>query len=220
MTVQEAYIQYELKKGKNATTTGISSSRGLFVRQFNEAQDKWTEFHLQSRGVDDVRYIQHLLVLDKNIPASSNLYDHYNFSLPKDYLDTADVRAIASQGECKNKKLFLQEIRTEDLNIKLQDPYLKPSFKWRESLYTVNSNQISIYTDGTFTVDNILLNYYRYPKRIALINPNDPESDFTSISVIEWDDKSALRIISLAAGEFDMNNLNERFQIQNLRTQK
>lgn len=220
MTVQEAYIQYELKRGKNATTTGLTSSRGLFVRQYNEAQNKYTEFHLQNRGIDDVRYIQHLLVLDKRILASSSLYDHYNFDLPKDYLDLADARAIASKGECKDKKLFLYEVKTEDLTAKLHDNFYKPSFKWRESLFTVNSNQLSVYTDGKFTIDQILLNYYRYPKQISLIDNNDPESNFSNSSIIEWDDKSAQRIISLAAGEFDMNNMNERFQIQQLRTQK
>lgn len=217
--VEEAYLKYKQKIEKNVTNDGISSSRGSFVLQFNEAQNKWIEFHLQQRGVDDVRYIENFLVLDKKIPYSSKLYDHYNFLVPKDYLDLADARALASTKNCNNKEIHLFEIRTENLNSILQDEFNKPSFKWREAPMTVNSNTISVYTDG-FTVDNLLLNYYRYPKQIRLINPSNPESKFDETHNIEWDAKSLDRIISLTAGEFDMNNLDQRFQIQNLRTQK
>jgi hypothetical protein len=208
-----------MKIEKNITNDGVSSNRGSFVIEFNEAQNKWIEFHLQQRGVDDVRYIQGFLVLDKKIPHSSKLYDHYNFLLPKDYLDLADARAIASTNSCKSKEINLFEIKTENLNSILQDEFNKPSFKWREAPFTVNSNSISIYTDG-FSVDELLLNYYRYPKQIKLLNPSDPESKFDETHNIEWDDKSLDRILSLTAGEFDMNDSNPRFQIQNTRAQK
>lgn len=217
--VEEAYLKYKQKIEKNVTNDGISSSRGSFVLQFNEAQNKWLEFHLQQRGVDDVRYIENFLVLDKKIPYSSKLYDHYNFLLPKDYLDLADARALASNKVCNNVEISLFEIRTENLNSILQDEFNKPSFKWREAPMTINSNTASVYTDG-FSVEQLLLNYYRYPKQIALQNPLDPESKFDENQNIEWDTKSLDRIISLSAGEFDMNNLDQRFQIQNLRTQK
>lgn len=217
--VEEAYLKYKQKIEKNVTNDGISSSRGSFVLQFNEAQNKWLEFHLQQRGVDDVRYIENFLVLDKKIPYSSKLYDHYNFLLPKDYLDLADARALASNKVCNNIEISLFEIRTENLNSILQDEFNKPSFKWREAPMTINSNTASVYTDG-FSVEHLLLNYYRYPKQIALKNPSDPESKFDENQKIEWDTKSLDRIISLSAGEFDMNNLDQRFQIQNLRTQK
>lgn len=219
MSVEKAYLKYKIKIEKNATNDAISSNRGSFTITFNEAQNKYLEFHLQQRGVDDVRYIEKFLILDKDIPYTSKLFDHYNFKLPQDYLDLSDVRAKASLKDCKNKDINLFEIRTENLNSTLQDEFNKPSFKWREAPFTVNSNTISVYTDG-FSVDKILLNYYRYPKQIALVNQLDPESTFDENQNIEWDDKSLDRIISIAAGEFDMNDSNARYQVQNLRAQK
>lgn len=220
MLIEQSYLKFKQKVEKNVTNDSISTSRGNFVLLYNETQNKFIEAHLQQRGVDDVRYIQNFLILDKKIPYSSKLYDHYNFKLPADYLDLADVRALASTSNCSNTELNLFEIQTENLNAILQDEFNKPSFKWREAPYTVNSNTVSIYTDGNFTVDNILLNYYRYPNQIKLIDPQNPESRFDETSKIEWDDKSLDRIISLSAGEFDMNEMNQRLQVQNLRAQK
>ena len=83
-TIEQTYIKYKNKVEKNITNDGISTDRGRFILTFNEAQNKWIEFHLQQRGVDDVRYIQNFLVLDKKVPYSSKLEDHYNFLLPKE----------------------------------------------------------------------------------------------------------------------------------------
>lgn len=218
--IELAYESYLLKVEKNAVNDGISTSRDRFVIAFNEAQNKFTEFTLQNRKVDDVRYIEHLLILDKKILTSSKTSDHYNFPLPKDYLDIATVRGLGSQDTCKGQKLDLFEVQTENLPDILNDEDNKPSFKWREAPYTIASNLVNVYTDNTFSVDEILLSYYRYPTQIALIDPYNPESNFDETIVIDWDAKSLDRIISLTAGEFDMNINNPRFQLQNTRAQK
>jgi len=217
--VEDSYQKYLQKVEKNGTNDNTSTDRGRFVNLFNENQNKWEEIHLQNRGVDDVRYIQKFLILDYKISTSSLIFDHYNFKLPKNYLDLADARAKAKQGKCSDY-IDLFELITENLNATLQDEDNKPSFKWRESLYTINNDTISIYTDRNFTVEHVLLNYYRYPQQIALVNPFDPESKFNETLAIEWDDKSLDRIISLCAGEFDINQGDQRFQLQFSRTQK
>lgn len=216
--IEEAYDKYLQKVEKNATNDNASTSRGQFVVIFNESQNKYEEFHLQQRGVDDIRYIQKFLVLDKKIDFISKTFDHYNFPIPKDYLDLADIRANATKEKCTDL-LYLFELKTENINAILQDEDNKPSFLWRESCYTANSDLISVYTDD-FIVDNILLDYYRYPQQISLVNPFDPESQFDETKEIEWDVKSLDRIISICAGEFDINEGNPRFQLQNLRQQK
>lgn len=218
--IELAYESYLLKVEKNAVNDGISTSRDRFVIAFNEAQNKFTEFTLQNRKVDDVRYIEHLLILDKKVLASSKISDHYNFPLPVDYLDLASVRGLGSKDTCKNQKLDLFEVQAENLPEILNDEDNKPSFKWREAPYTIASNLINVYTDNTFSVDEILLSYYRYPTQIALIDPYNPESNFDETITIDWDAKSLDRIISLTAGEFDMNTNNPRFQLQNARAQK
>jgi hypothetical protein len=218
--IESIYESYLLKVEKNGVNDGISTSRDRFVIAFNESQNKFSEINLQNRGIDDIRYIEHLLILDKNILASSKTSDHYNFPLPANYLDLASIRGIGSQDTCKSQNLDLFEIQIEDAPEILIDEDNKPSFKWREAPYVIASKQVNVYTDNTFSVDKILLSYYKYPTQIALLNPFDPESKFNESIIIEWDAKSLDRIISLTAGEFDMNTNNPRFQIQNARAQK
>lgn len=216
--VEQAYERFLQKVEKNITNDNISTSRGNFVILFNESQNKFSEENLQQRGVDDIRYIQHLLILDKRLSDGVEKADHFDFKLPNNYLDIADARATATKRIC-TAKLELWEIQAENLNSVLSNQYDKPSFEWREAPFIINSNNISVYTDKTFKVDSISLDYYRYPKKISLVNEFDPESKFSEIE-IEWDDKALDRIISYCAGEFDINESNPRFQLQKVRQQK
>lgn len=218
-TAEQAYERFLIKVEKNAVNDGISTDRGRFVEMFNESQIKFEEIHLQNRGIDDIRYIEKFLILDTPITESSKNSNHFDFKLPENYLDLSEVKAKAKQEDCSDI-MYLFEAKSENLNELLQDADNKPSFKWRESFYLINSNNISIYTDDEFSIEKILLSYYRYPNQIALINPEDPESGFNELIEIEWDDKSLDRIISMTAGEFDINENNPRFQAQFLRQQK
>lgn len=217
-TVETAYQRYLIKTEKSATNDNIATDRGRFVEIFNESQNKFEERMLQNRGIDDVRYIQKFLILDKKISDSSLTFDHYNFTLPKNYFDLADVRAQATKNKCSDI-LELFELRTENQNNTLKDEDNKPSFEWRESLYTVSADNLSVYTDREFIVDYILLDYYRYPQPISLVNPLNPESAFNEELAIEWDEKALDRILSICAGEFDTNESNPRIQLQQQRQQ-
>lgn len=217
-TVQQTKDRYLVKSEKNGTNDGIAVDNLRFCLLYNEAQNKYTTLQLQNRGSDDIRYIQHLLILDKKIANPSKKQDKYNFQLPKNYFDLADVRAKAVKGEC-SRLISCEEIQTENLNQILQDEFHKPSFEWDEVPYTVNSNELSIYTDN-FSISEILLNYYRYPNQIGLINEQDPESDFIANIVIEWDDKVLDDIVSLMVMNLDINQNNPRFQLQTIRIQK
>jgi hypothetical protein len=218
MTIEQAKERYLIKSEKNGTNDGITVDNLRFCLIFNESQEKFMTLHLQNRGIDDVRYIQKFLVLDKKIPYTSKTQDKYNFKLPSDYFDLADVRAKAKKENCEDT-MYLFEIQTENLSEILQDEFNKPSFEWREAPYTVNSDMLSIYTDN-FSIQTILLNYYRYPNQIRLIDEENPESGFDESLPIEWDDKSLNDIISLMVANLDMNENNPRFQTNIIRTQK
>jgi hypothetical protein len=218
MTIQQAKERYLIKSEKNGTNDGITVDNLRFCLIFNESQNKFVTLHLQNRGIDDVRYIQKFLVLDKKIPYTSKTQDKYNFKLPSDYFDLADVRAKAKKENCEDT-MYLFEIQTENLSEILQDEFNKPSFEWREAPYTVNSDMLSIYTDN-FSIQTILLNYYRYPNQIRLVDEENPESGFDESLPIEWDDKSLNDIISLMVANLDMNENNPRFQTNIIRTQK
>lgn len=218
-TIEQAKERYIIKAEKNGTNDSITTDNYRFCLLFNESQNKFQTLQLQNRGVDDVRYIQNFLVLDLKVPYSSKSENKYNFKLPDNYFDLADVTANAEKDNCYDT-INLFELRTENLNEILKDEFQKPSFEWRESLFTVNSNSLSIYTDKTFKVNEILLNYYRYPNQIRLLNEENPESGFNEEFPIEWDDKSLDDIVSLMVFNLDINENNPRFQLQTTRIQK
>lgn len=213
-TVEQAYEKYLLKTEKNATNDGIATNRERFCLLFNESQNKFLTANLQQRGVDDIRVIQKFLILDESISSTSQTLDHFNFPLPKRFFDLADVRAKANKGNCLDF-INLFELQTENLNEIMQDEYNKPSFEWRESFYTINSDNLSVYVDN-FQISEILLNYYRYPNQIESIS----ESAFNESKTIEWDDEPLNIILSITAGESDLNQNNPRFQLQNARAKQ
>ena len=217
ISIEEVKERYIIKAEKNGTNDNITTDNYRFCLNFNESQNKFLTLQLQNRGIDDVRYIQKFLVLDKNISPENTSENKVNFKLPKNYFDLSSARANAQSESCQDI-IELIEIQTENLNEIMFNEFLKPSFDWREAPYTINSDQLSIYKDN-FTIDSLLLNYYRYPNQIKLQDPENPESDFDSTE-IEWDDKSLDDIISLMVANLDMNGGNPRFQINTLRTQK
>lgn len=215
MTVEQAYQKYLQKVEKNGVTDNISTDRGRFVILFNESKDKFQEYILD-KSDDDLRYIQNLLVVDKKITDKKKQLDHYNFTLPSNYFDISNVYALCSSNKCTQQVVRLFEIKEANKNEIIQDEFNKPSFLWRESFFTLSSNQINVYFDD-FKVDEIVLSYYRYANSIALLNPDNPESKFNESIPIEFDDKTADRIISICAGEFDINNTDARWQLQKQR---
>jgi hypothetical protein len=218
VTFDQLKDRFVMKAEKNGTNDSITTDNLRICLLLNESQNKFITLHLQQRGIDDVRYIQKFLVLDKKLSSSSKSQDKYNFKLPDDYFDLADVRAKAKKGSCTDS-VNLYELQTENLNELLQDDFYKPSFEWREVPYTVNSDNLSFYTDN-FSISEVLLNYYRYPNQIRLVNDENPESEFDKNFPIEWDDKSLDDIISLMVFNSDVNENNPRYQLQTLRTQK
>ena len=216
-SIEEVKERYRIKAEKNGTNDNITTDNYRFCLNFNESQNKFLTLHLQNRGIDDVRYIQKFLVLDKSITPTSTSENKVNFKLPENYFDLSSARAKAQKESCQDL-IELVEIQTENLNEIMFNEFLKPSFEWREAPYTINSDQLSIYKDN-FTIDSLLLNYYRYPNQIKLQNEEDPESKFDSTEV-EWDDKSLDDIISLMVFNLDINESNPRYQLNTLRTQK
>jgi hypothetical protein len=217
MLIEKAYQKYLIKVEGNATNDNIATDRGRFAIQFNEALNRYVEWLLDKRGEDDIRYIQALIVKNEVIEpeSGSESEEIVNFTLPPNYFGFINAYASCSKGDCNNKKVDLFELEAESENGILQDEHSSPSFLWREAPFTLSSNEVNVYTKD-FTVENIKLTYYRYAQQIALLDSEDPEGFFDEELGFDLDDKVINRIISLTAGEFELNNENPFFQ-QNLR---
>lgn len=101
---------------------------------------------------------------DSNLNQFSASLDKLN---PK-YLFYVDGYIIADKGKCKNRKIWINRGLTKhgDLQFILNNSNLKPSFEYQETLATISSDHITIYTDGTFIPETIHISYLRYPKYI------------------------------------------------------
>lgn len=219
MDVQLAYDKFQVKVNNNSETGKIAVDRGRFVMIFNEAQNKLVEYILDKKSEDDIRYIQKIVVSDHIITESFSKLDYQEFKLPKNYFDFSSAYAEASTSKCKGKKITLHEFKDDDKTSILDDENNKPLFIARESFLHIASDKVKVYK-GDFTIDRLILSYYRYPVQIALKNPEDPESDFDLRLNPEFDDKFVDRIISSASGEFELNTMNQKAQFDKQRAQQ
>jgi hypothetical protein len=218
ITFENVRDRYIIEAEKNATNDNITTDNLRFCNLFNQSQNKYLTLHLQQRGVDDIRYVQKFLVLDYSIKQPTKAFDKTDFKLPENFFDYSDARAKAKKDNCEGI-ISLFEINTENLNEIITDEFHQPSFEWREAPCTVNSDKLSIYT-GDFEISEILLNYYRYPNQIKLVDENNPESNFDQTLPIEWDNKALDAIISLMVFNNDITENNPRYQAQMAKIQK
>lgn len=220
MNTSSAYDRYLLKIEKNSINDNISTDKQRFVEIYNEYQIRYCEYIYNSGSKDDLRYIENLLILEKLISESIKNRETYSFELPKNYFNLSSVYALGSKGNCSNKRIDLP-IEISDLNksVYMIDDNTKPSFEYRESLYTVGNGNINVfYTD--FEINKIFLSYYRYPKKIKLLNPDNPESNFDDSFELEFDDKTINKILTATASGFDINDNSERWQLNNIFSKK
>lgn len=142
------------------------------ILALNEAQIKLIKQNVFTRKYED---FQNLIVdynvnplklteADKNI----NQWTASLTELDPVYLFYVDCYILADKGRCKDRKIWINRdiARQGDLQFILNNNHYKPSFEYQETFNTISSDQISIYTDGTFTPKKLYLSYIRYPKYI------------------------------------------------------
>jgi len=87
-----------------------------------------------------------------------------NLLTPK-YMFYVDSYVLADKGRCKDRKIWINKDLSKhgDISLLLNNDHYKPSFEYQETLNAISSDNISIYTDGTFTPTQIYIAYMRYP---------------------------------------------------------
>ena len=81
------------------------------------------------------------------------------------YMLYVDAYVIADKGKCKDRKIWINRdlLAHGDIQFVLNNVHYKPSFEYQETCSYVASDQIDIFTDGTFTPTKLYLSYLRYP---------------------------------------------------------
>lgn len=211
MTSEESYEQFIVKINKNAQNDGIHCDRGRFIVLYNEAQIKHLEYLLDRKNEDEIRYAQQFVVPNFSLSKDSTELNYSTFDLPENYFDFISTYGIASTTYCQSATISLFETKLENLDILLEDVNNKPDFDYREAPFKIANGQVLVYQDN-FEYNSILFTYYRYPKQIKLIDPEDPESSFDPTTQPEWDDKSNNRILDSTTARFLLNNDDAKYQ--------
>ena len=81
------------------------------------------------------------------------------------YMFYVDSYVIASKGLCIDRQIWINKDLSKhgDLSLLLNNDHYKPSFEYQETFNSLSSNEMSIYTDGTFTPSKLWVSYMRYP---------------------------------------------------------
>jgi hypothetical protein len=90
----------------------------------------------------------------------ANLHD-----LDPKYMFYIDSYVLADKGKCKDRKIWINRdlAKHGDLQFILNNDHYKPSFEYQETFNFLSSDEISIFTDGTFVPNKICISYMRYP---------------------------------------------------------
>jgi hypothetical protein len=88
--------------------------------------------------------------------------------LDPDYMFYIDSYVLADKGRCKDRKIWINRdlAKHGDLSLLLNNTHYRPSFEYQETFNFLSSDEISIFTDGTFTPTKIYISYMRYPQYI------------------------------------------------------
>jgi len=81
------------------------------------------------------------------------------------YMFYLDSYILADKGKCKDRQIWINRdlAKHGDLQFLLFNDHYKPSFEYQETFNFISSDEISIFTDGTFTPKDIYISYMRYP---------------------------------------------------------
>jgi hypothetical protein len=102
-----------------------------------------------------------------------------NISPP--YMFYADSYILADKGRCKNRRIWINRDLAShgDLQFLLNNNNYKPSFEYQETFNFISSDEICIFTDGTFTPTALFLSYVRYPVYINKSGYQDFNGDWS-----------------------------------------
>ena len=134
----------------------LNEAKDIFIKSIAEPRiPNHLGFEMNQRTIDDIRTI---VVNGKELIPTINDTE-YQVALPSDYMFYLSAEAIISRKGCKDKKIRLTPIQHDDLAE--EDSFYQSSFEWGDVNMRFFSGGIKVFTDGTFTVKKVLLNYIR-----------------------------------------------------------
>ena len=190
MTIQEMHYDFKMKLNK----IDSEQYRNLRVPEIdwllNEAQEffiksvafprvpNYLGFETSQRTIDDIRTI---VVENKQLEKDLiNSEDRQKvFVLPTDYMFYISAKVTVSKAQCGLKEVRLL-IKQHDDKFE-ESPFDNSSFEWGDINATFDSKGLRVYSDGTFDVENVKLNYIKEPVYIHNASDFKPEGQYKSL---------------------------------------
>lgn len=114
-------------------------------------------FEVNQRTIDDLRTI---VVNNQSIfPQSGELLPEYTAQLPDNYWFLLSAYVVITKPNCGTKRVRATLIQHDDKNE--SNNFYSPSFEWEHVNIRFYDGGIKVFTDETFTVNSIELNYIR-----------------------------------------------------------
>jgi hypothetical protein len=134
----------------------LNEAQELFVKMVAEPRLRsQLGFELTQRNIDDIR----TLVKKDTLTVTNN-----TSSLPNDYWHFLRARVTMEKDPCGTADATLH-VRQHDDEFE-ESEFDKSSFEWRIVNGVFNVDGIEFFTDGTFTITSVLLNYLGKPAYI------------------------------------------------------
>jgi hypothetical protein len=111
-----------------------------------------------------ITYNEHPLDLKLKNKTTNQWYASLHALVPK-YMFYIDSYILADKGECRDRVIWINRdlAKHGDLQFILNNDHYKPSFEYQETFNFLSSDEISVFTDGTFTPKQVFISYMRYP---------------------------------------------------------
>ncbi len=147
------------------------------IKLIKQKVDGWSTVSGLGMDAFKKRYedLQSLVITYNNQPLTLTLknaelnqwFANLHALVPK-YMFYIDSYVIADKGRCTGRKIWINRdlAKHGDLQFCLNNVHYKPSFEYQETFNFLSSDEISIFTDGTFIPKTINISYMRYPEYI------------------------------------------------------
>ena len=195
------------------------------ILALNEAQDKLVKVKLNANNplglgldADKKRYEDIENLVEKagdhkeTLYLSDPLLNEWSTDLSllqPQYMFYIDSYITATKGAC-NKIIYVNRglAKHADVLTLLANTNYRPSFEYEDTFCIVAGLQLSVYTDGTFTPQNVYLSYIRYPQRVDY--PGYVNFDGTASTKIdcELNDYLEDELLNFAVQELSMDTEN------------
>lgn len=140
----------------------LNEAAHIFIKSIAQPRyAKMIGLEMNQRTIEDLRTI---LIDSLSIPVTTTDGLSYFATLPNDYQYPTNMKVVASKDNCKDKNCEVIIRKHDD---KHEDsPFDISSFEWREVNVHFVGNKIRIFTDGTFVVNSLILDYLKKIKYI------------------------------------------------------